>query len=84
MFQKVVMVSQAPVVSEGEVSTLIFVRYVWSSYINQELIKKHFWIKVVTVKNMDGVVCLGYINYSLKEKYPLPFFVNYVLLITRQ
>jgi len=84
---KVVMVARASIISESEVSITILCllcapryRAVQSST-NQELFEKHVCNHSSHNEKYNGAAHSG---YHLKLKYPLPFHVSYIWLITQQ
>jgi len=77
-------VAHTLIISESEVSIMVLCLLCSPCYTAVRIkncSKSMSVIKVVTMKNMDGAVLP---SYHLKLKYPLPFFVSYVQLVTQK
>jgi len=76
--------SHASIIFESEVSITVFCLLCSPRYTAVQIkncSKSTSVIKVATTKKYDGAV---HPSYRLKLKYPLPFSVSYVRLITQQ
>ena len=61
-----------------------FLSAIFHSSMNLELFKKHFCNQSSHYENTDGGMCPRYINYCLKEKYPLCFLLEMINSSTNQ
>jgi len=75
------MVARPSIISGSEISITVLCLLCSPSSTNQELVEKHVCNQINHYEKYDGAM---HPSYRLKLKYPLPFSVSYVRLVTKQ